>query len=197
MKRFRVVFIKNFRKKIVLVLAALLFWVLMFFTASYFADTGSEMNTSAKRLVEYSKYESPEGGFAFNYPSTFKLTPQSFSGSDIPYHLDFRDTAGPGYGFVQIWNMSMPLGEFLEKSKEASQLKYKYFTSRKMRVNGFAGYYWDYSVLGGNNTYYKGSEVFLDGKDKMYRISYFLPENQWNDAQKDIFTSMVKSFRKI
>ena len=197
MKRLRIIFIRNFRRKIVLVLAALVFWILMFFTASYFAHSNSEMNASAKRLVEYSSYESTEGGFAFNYPSTFTFTPRSFSGNDILYHVDFQDTAGSGYGFVQIWNMYMPLGEFLEKSKEASRLKYKYFSDRKMKVNGFTGYYWDYSVLGSNNTYYKGSEVFLEGKDKMYRISYFIPENQWNETQKEIFTNMVKSFRKI
>ena len=196
MKRLKIIYISNFRKKTVLVLAALLFWVLMFFTASHFAHNDSEMNTSAKRLVEYSTYESIEGGFSFNYPSTFTLIPRSFSGNEILYHIDLYDVAGPGYGFVQIWNMSMPMEEFLEKSKEASQLNYKYFSSRKMRVNGYTGYYWDYSVLGSNNTYYKGSEVFLEGKDQMYRISYFMPEKQWNEAQNEIFTTMVKSFRK-
>ncbi|NJD04739.1 MAG: hypothetical protein FIA99_19550 [Ruminiclostridium sp.] len=197
MKRIRVIYLSNYRKKAALTLGILVFWILMFLTASFFTDSNSELDASAKRLVEYSSYESPEGGFTFNYPSTFILTPRSFYGSDIPYHVDFKDTAGFGYGFVQIWNMSIPLGEFLEKSKEASQLHYKYFSGRKIRVNGFTGYYWDYSVLGSNNTYYKGNEVFLEGKNKMYRISYFIPENQWNETQKKIFTNMVKSFRKL
>ncbi len=196
MKRFRIILIGNFRRKLAFVLAAILFWTLMFFAASYFAGNAPEMNASVKRLVEYSTYESPEGGFSFNYPSTFTPTPRSLSGNDIPYHVDLRDTSGPGYGFVQIWNLSMPLAEFLEKSKAASQLKYKYFSSRKMKVNGFTGYYWDYSVLSSNNIYYKGNEIFLEGKNQMYRISYFVPENQWNEAQKEIFTSMVKSFKK-
>jgi len=196
MKRLKIIYISNFRKKTVLILAAFLFWILMFFTASHFSNIDSEMNTSAKHLVEYSTYESTEGGFSFNYPSSFTLIPRSFSGNDILYHIDLHDAAGTGYGFIQIWNMSMPLAEFLEKSKETSQLEYKYFSSRKMRINGFTGYYWDYSALGSNNSYYKGSEVFLEGKDQMYRISYFIPENQWTEAQKEIFTTMVKSFRK-
>lgn len=197
MRKLRIIYIGNFRKKALLILAAAVFWILMFFIASHIAHNNPETNASVKRLIEYSSYVSPEGGFSFNYPSTFALTPRNFSGNDIQSHIDYHDSEGSGYGFVQIWKMTIPVGEFLQKSKDFSQLKYKYFNSRKMKVNGFTGYYWDYSVLGRNNSYYKGNEVFLEGKDQMYRISYFIPETHWNEGQKEIFTNMVKSFRKL
>ncbi len=197
MEKVRIILIRDFRKKALWILGSVLFWVLMFSTSSYFIHNHPELKTSAKRVTEYSSYKSSEGGFAFNYPSTFALTPQNFPGGEIPYHVDLRDTAGSGYGYVQIWNLSLPLQEFLAKSKEASRLTYKYFNSRKVKVNGFTGYSWDYSFLGGNHTYYKGNEVFLEGKNQMYRISYFMPESQWNDTQKEIFTTMVRSFNKF
>lgn len=196
MKRLRIIFIKNYRAKIIFALAALAFWMLMFFTASYFSQVNQDMDAIATKPTEYLKYESAEGGFSFSYPSGFSISPKSFPGGDILSHVDIHDSKSQGYGFVQIWNMTVPVKDFLEKSRETSKLEYKYFNSRRMRVGGFYGYYWDYSVLSGNNTYYKGSEVFLEGKNKMYRISYFLPETLWNDEQNEIFTNMVKSFRK-
>lgn len=196
MKKLRFIIIGDFRKKILIFLAAAAFWILMFFTASNLVQNCSEINISSNSLAGLSTYESKEGGFSVSYPSSFTLTPQSFTGKDILFHIDFHSREGTEFGFIQIWKMAMPVKKFLENSKQASQLKYKYFSSKTIKAGGFTGFYWDYSVQGSNNKFFKGNEVFLQGKDQMYRISYIMPEDKWNEYQNKIFFNIVNSFKK-
>lgn len=57
------------------------------------------------------------------------------------------------------------------------------------------GFLWDYTVFSDNEKkYYKGMEFFFKKNDSMYRISYFVPENQWNKTNKDMFWKMIRSF---
>ena len=159
--------------------------------------TDIETNSSLRRPIaqEFSSYKSLNGKFSFNYPSVFALNQQSFPGSDILYHIDFHDKSKLDHGFVQVWNLPYSLSEFLEQSKSTSQQSYKYFNSKPVSVNGNSGYLWDYSVLGNDGNYYKGSEVFFKKDNKMYRISYFVPEMSWNKAQSDTFWNIVNSFK--
>ena len=143
---------------------------------------------------QFINYESLEGKFNFDYPSAFVLQAGEFTGGDILYHIDFHDRQDAAHGFVQVWSLPGELGEFLEKSKEASQQTYKYFKSNSIEVNGVKGFLWDYDVLT-QNGYYKGSEIFLKKDGRMYRLSYFLPENQWDSKQSELFWNMVKSFK--
>ncbi len=191
----RIIIIKEYRKKAIFLTAIAAFWILMFITASQLIHRNLGFDTSVISLREYLTYQSPDGSFSFDYPSSFTVTPRTFSQGDIKSHVDFRDREGGAYGFVQIWSLTQPVKEFLEKSKAASRLKYKYFNTKELKISGLPAYYWDYSVLA-NNTYIKGSEMFIeDYGNKMYRISYFIPENLWNGNQNEIFMNMVKSFK--
>lgn len=144
---------------------------------------------------KFSSYSSLKGRFSFSYPSAFALNQQDFTGSDILYHIDFHDKNSISNGFVQVWNLPYSLEEFLDTSKSLSKQDYKYFTIKSVTVNNLPGYYWDYSIKTKEGKYYKGSEVFLKKDDRMYRISNFVPENQWNKAQNKIFLNMVNSFK--
>lgn len=143
---------------------------------------------------QFANYKSLQGKFSFDYPSAFVLVPQEFSGTDILYHIDFHSKADSDRGFVQVWNMPGPLDKFLESARETSQQTYGYFKSGSIKVNGVPGYYWDYSVLA-DGIYYKGSEVFLKKEGRMYRISYFVPEADWNEQHSELFGNIVKSFK--
>ncbi|GAE89161.1 membrane-associated protein [Acetivibrio straminisolvens JCM 21531] len=46
-----------------------------------------------------------------------------------------------------------------------------------------------------DNKSYKGNEVFLKKDDKMYRISYFVPERLWSKNESKLFESIVSSFK--
>ncbi|HEX2946462.1 MAG TPA: PsbP-related protein [Clostridia bacterium] len=149
---------------------------------------------SEPKTREFTDFESVEGSFGFKYPSAFVIRPQSFTGGDVLYHIDFHDSEGKAHGFVQVWNLPGSLGDFLKKSIESSSNTYKFFNSNKVEINGVKGYRWDYSVLTGSG-YYRGAEVFLQRDGRMYRLSYFVPEKDWDRKQADLFEKMVQSFK--
>ena len=225
-----IVYVKNYKRKLILFSGILVLWICMFFTADFLINNNLLFNITINNCLEFSypygmvvdnilvsenateksiqsgyffsrpatqefsNYKSLEGKFSFDYPTAFTIKPQQFSGSEILYHIDFRNKEGTTHGFVQVWNMPVPLDEFLKNSKAVSQQKYIYFKSNYLKVNNIPGYFWDYVVLA-NNVYFKGNEVFLKDKDLMYRISYFMPETDWNDDQSELFWNMVKSFK--
>lgn len=153
-------------------------------------------STFVKPLTEqFTDFNTVDGNFNFKYPSSFTLSQKFFSGSDIIYHIDFHNNTNTNHGFVQVWNLPYSLKDFLDKSKAMSRQNYKYFNSKQINVNNIPGYYWDYSVLANDGKYYKGSEVFLQKGNRMYRLSYFVPENLWNNEENDTFWKMVNSFK--
>lgn len=154
----------------------------------------SSFFSSQPQINQFIKYKSIEGNFSFNYPSAFVIDEKTFAGGEILYHVDFHDNQNIAHGFLQVWNFNETLGTFLEKSKDASQQKYKYFMSDIIEINDMKGYSWDYVVSVGD-TFYKGMEVFLMKDNLMYRMSYFIPENKWNKKQSRLFWKMVKSLK--
>lgn len=153
-------------------------------------------NTLLKPISKrFSTYNSVEGEFSFKYPSVFYLNEQKIEGSEILYHIGFKDKENIKQGFVQLWRLPYDLNEFLQNSLSYSDQQYKQFDSKTITVNGIPGVYWDYSIITEDNRTYKGSEVFLKKEDKMYRISYFVPENLWDKKEKNLFEKMVYSFK--
>ncbi len=148
-------------------------------------------------MQKFSNFTSIEGKFSFEYPSIFSLNQQEFSGSEILYHIDFNSKQNSINGFVQVWNLPYSLEDFLTKSKSTSQLNFKYFNSNPVKVNGIEGFYWDYSFLSSSGNYFKGNEVFLQKDKRMYRISYFIPEELWTKEQEEIFKGIVYSFKVL
>ena len=148
------------------------------------------------RTEKFSSYKSPKGNFGFHYPSAFILDEKYFEGSDILYHVDFHDRQKTTHGFVQVWNLSVPLEEFLKQSEESSQQLYKNFASTPVTVDGMPGFFWDYSVQGNDGRYYRGLEVFSGSDGTMYRISYFVPEMSWNKSHMKVFWDIVDSFKR-
>lgn len=151
--------------------------------------------TNIPAVEKFSNLESSRENFSIKYPSSFVFEPKGFQGSDIIYHADFRDKSGPAYGFVQVWNLPGSLENFLNTSKASSMLNFKHFKQQAHKFAGNAGYLWDYSFVSGDGRDIKGMEVFFKKGERMYRISYFLPENMWNSTQQNIFWNMVNSFK--
>jgi hypothetical protein len=133
-------------------------------------------------------------GIEFKYPPTFILDEKDISGSEILYHIDFRDSQGDARGFVQVWQLSVPVEEFLEQSKQISQLNYIGFDERTYDAGNRKWILWDYSIIGGNGVIFKGMEAFFGENKKMYRVSYFVPEKDWGTNHLEVFQKMLKSF---
>ncbi|HHV28717.1 PsbP-related protein [Acetivibrio mesophilus] len=156
-------------------------------------ETGK--NFKKPRAENFSTYESIEGGFSFKYPSAFLLDEQEFEGTEILYHVGFKDKTGINHGFVQVWNLPYDLNDFLSKSKSTSNQQYKRFEEKEVTVNSVPGIFWDYTIITQDNKSFKGNEVFLKKDDKMYRISYFVPEELWSKNESKLFESIVFSFK--
>jgi hypothetical protein len=147
------------------------------------------------RQLKFSTYNSIQGKFSFEYPSMYTLSLKDFAGSEILYHIDFQEKSHAAHGFVQVWNLPYSLEEFLNSSKSTSLQNYTHFEERPITVNGLPGYLWDYSFSDSSNNSYKGTEVFLKKDGRMYRISYFVPEKEWNESHHKIFLRIVNSFK--
>lgn len=145
------------------------------------------------RTDTFKSFISEKGKFGFDYPSIFNINEREFSGSDILYHIEFKSDYSNG--FVQVWNLPYPLPEFLDKAKSTSQLDYQYFSSKPVKANNIDGYIWDYSIIDKHGKQIKCNEVFLQKNDKLYRISYFLPEESWNNYEKKLFSDIVNSLK--
>ena len=150
--------------------------------------------SNGPRVEKFINYESLEGKFSFDYPSAFIIRKAAFTGGDILYHIDFHDRDGSSHGFVQVWNFPGGLKEFLDKSKETSSQNFNYFKTGDIEINGIKGILWDYAVLT-QNGYFKGMEVFFKQGGRMYRLSYFLPEDKWDEKQSEIFWNMAESLK--
>lgn len=144
---------------------------------------------------KFKTYKSLTGKFSFEYPSAFELNERQFSRSEILYHVDFSEKNKGIHGFVQIWNISSDLKAFLEESKNNSILDFKNFDSSPFTLNEMPGIFWNYTVRGNDHTDYRGNEAFLQNGSSMYRISWFMPENTWSQAQLNIFWDIVKSLK--
>jgi hypothetical protein len=154
---------------------------------------------SATPLVQsLSEYLEEEGNIRFDYPGILILDKKKFPGSDINLHIDFQKKNNPAFhGFIQEWNMQQPLQDFLTKSKLQSTQNFKTFKSEPVTINGIDGFRWDYVVELQNGESIRAAEVFLKKDSKMYRISYFVPEKNWNSSEQSIFNDIVNSFKVL
>lgn len=158
------------------------------------SDASPYIQASNSTYKNFIDFKSSEGGFEFKYPAIFKIDQQKFPGSEILYHIDFKNKKDKSYnGFVQVWNIPTTLEQFLEASKEASTNEFINFTSEKITVNKLNGYFWDYEMESATEKY-KCLEVFLGKNSKLYRISYYIPEKKYTRADYDIFFKIVDSF---
>jgi hypothetical protein len=158
-------------------------------------DSAPYLQASNSNYKNFIDYKSPEEGIKFSYPSIFEINTQSFPGSEILYHIDFQNKQDKmKRGFIQVWNLPYSLDTFLENSKKTSLENFMNFTQQKIKENNLSGYLWEY-VIKGNTENYKGLEVFLSKNSKLYRISYFVPENKYNKDEYDMFLKIVKSLK--
>jgi hypothetical protein len=149
-------------------------------------------NSIYKTFIDF---KSSEEGFEFSYPSIFEINKKNFPGSEILYHIDFQNKEQKmESGFIQVWSLPYSLEKFLEDSKQAAMVNFIDFSSKKIRVNDLNGYFWEYTVKSPSENY-KALEVFLSKNPKIYRISYFLPESNFDNEEYEMFWKMVKSLK--
>ena len=159
------------------------------------SETAPYIQTSTSSNKNFIDFKCPEEGFEFSYPSIFEISPLNIPGSEILYHIDFKNKNDISkHGFVQVWKLPYSIEEFLKNSKQNAMVDFIDFNSKKIRINGLDGYLWDYS-FNSTSGKYKALEAFLFKNSKLYRVSYFLPLSQYNPNEFDIFWNIVKSIK--
>lgn len=148
----------------------------------------------SKQLLE--PYNVLDNTFHFELPETWYTHEVSFVGGEILYHMNFMSQDKRIHGFVQVWKLSKPLKQFVEGSKEAATgvVDFKYFDIREMMADNRKGYLLDYSRGNGQGEYNKAYEAFIEGdSDKVYRMSFFVPEKEWRNYYKVLFDRIIRT----
>lgn len=158
-------------------------------------DTAPYIQTSNSSYKNFINFKSPKEGFEFSYPSIFEITQLNFPGSEIVSHIDFKNKDDKRKrGFIQVWNIPYSLEEFLENSKKNAMVDFTDFSSKTLKIDNLSGYLWEYSFNSPSGKF-KALEVFLSKNSKLYRISYFMPLNEYNTDEYNMFWEIIKSFK--
>ena len=142
---------------------------------------------------KYKTFTSPENKISFEYPEVIELGKLVFSGADILYHISLVNKSNKAQGFIQVWKLDEDLLTFLENSRKMSNLNYLSFSQKEIQKDKLNGLLWEYTLATSHEPI-KGLEAFFKKDEKMYRISYFCPQKQFNKSQEKIFWDIVDSF---
>jgi hypothetical protein len=146
--------------------------------------------------IKYKEYTGLDNKFTYRLPEEWKTSEQKFEGNEIIYHNDFTSEQDKLHGFVQVWNASMPLAEFLNKSRESAVgvVYFKDYSIEPAKINGKTGYILNYTRSADNDKYIKALEVFILQKDNVFiRFAFYMDETLWKDEYRELFLSISAS----
>lgn len=159
------------------------------------AETGTNIPADE---IEYKNYSAFDGKIAFKLPAKWSTTLRKFDSNEVLYHNDFISDDKIIHGFVEVWNLNMPLIEFIKQGKEnpIGIASYKNYTIEDVRINGMDGYILSYSRAGSEGKYIKAFEVFiLDKGNSFYRFSFFMDESKWKNEYRMFFLNIAASLK--
>lgn len=150
---------------------------------------------SIKKCRCISKFQSADDKLLFEYPCDFEALEKSFDGGEIIYHVDLREKDNNCWGFVQVWNLSTSLENFLDVSKKMSQIDFINFKEEKITINDLQGYQWKYEFINNQNNKINAVEIFVENNKDIYRVSMFSKNNMCtNKIEKSAF-DIIKSLK--
>lgn len=189
------------RKTLVLLLGLVILLVFLFSISYAFRPIVETFRNSLEyQQVEkqvLKKYTALEDKFEFMLPSSWTTMEHPFSGGEIIYNLYFMSDDKKVHGFVQVWDLDKPLKQFIDESKNAAvgPVDFKYYRVKEITSNKNKGYLLDYSRRTNNNEYIRAYEAFIEGsKGRIYRVSFFVDEDDWKQQYLILFNRIIKSF---
>jgi len=147
-------------------------------------------------ITSLKTYSALQNKFHYKLPSMWKTEEESFSGNEIIYHNNFYSDDKQIHGYVEVWNSSKDLKSFLDKSKEVSleSNKVKDYKITPIIINKHDGYLVTYTIMTGNDVFYRCNEYFLVDKGKYFRFSFFVREDKFKENMTSVFKIIVESF---
>jgi hypothetical protein len=153
-----------------------------------------EAEKASKQLFE--AYNVMDNTFHFELPDSWYTHEVSFAGGEIIYHMNFVSQDKRVHGFVQVWQLSKPLKQFIDESKKSAVgvVDFKYFDVKEIMIDNKKGYLVDYSRANSQGEYNKAYEAFVEGySNKVYRISFYVQEKEWRNYYKVLFDRIIHS----
>lgn len=155
-----------------------------------------EVEKVSKQLFE--AYNVMDNTFHFELPESWYTHEVSFAGGEILYHINFMSPDKKIHGFVQVWKLSEPLKQFIEKSRKSAVgvVDFKYFNIKEIMSDNKKGYLLDYSRANPKGEYIKSYEAFIEGfSNRVYRLSFFVPEKEWKNYYKVLFDRIIHTVK--
>lgn len=180
-------------KKITLVIYCMMLCVIIISVFYRSAGVSTNSQTEDEKFKEYTGFS---GKFTYKLPLSWKTSEQKFAGNEILYHNDFASDDKKIRGFVQIWNINIPLSKFISDGNNSlsGTVSFKYYTIEQIKINGLSGYLLKYSKEVENKKYTKAFEVFvMDKGDTFYRFAFYMDENDWKDEYHMYFLNIAAS----
>jgi len=200
-------YMNEFAKKILkrrYVLVASFIALMLVFSVTFYSKISSTVevfrtNIELQKMEKqgYKNYDVLDGSFKFYLPSSWNAWEQNFVGGEIIYNLNYITPNKKIYGFIQVWNMEKPLGEFLEESKKAAVgvIDFKKYDLKEIMVNKKKGYLLEYIRARDNDGYIRAYEAFLEGGNgRIYRASFYTDEKDWRSYYPLMFNRIIQSF---
>ncbi len=155
-----------------------------------------QVDRISRQLFE--AYNVMNGSLHFELPDSWYAHEVPMLGGEVLYHLDFISQDKRIHGFVQVWKLAKPLEQLIAESEKAATgvVDFKGYNVKEIKVDGRKGYVMDYSRANQDGEYNKAYEVFIKGaSNKMYRLSFFVPEKEWRNYYKLLFERIIRTVR--
>ncbi|EYE89760.1 hypothetical protein Q428_00145 [Fervidicella metallireducens AeB] len=157
-------------------------------------DAYTSINRENTFQTTYKQYRILNGAYEFSLPSDWNLMEQNFGGGEIEYHGDFFSKDNKTKGIVEVWNINMPLINFLKNSQLSSTgvVEFKFYKILPYKIGNNDGYLVEYSRKGTDDKYYRALEYFIPSKNnRFFRMSFYIPENSYNETLKQYLENIV------
>lgn len=151
-------------------------------------------NTTAPDSISYKDYTAYEGRFKYKLPSDWRTKEQKFEGNEILYHNDFISADSKILGYVQVWNLGIPLKDFIEEGKKsASQaVSFKEYSMEPVKINGKDGYILQYTREAEKDKSMKAFEIFImDEGNVFHRFAFYMEEKTWKNDMRMFFLNIA------
>lgn len=151
------------------------------------------MNNQSSTLT---KYDILDNKYSYKLPSDWTSNESNYVGNEMLYHRDFSSVDKSLNGFVEVWNGSMALNTFVQRSKEYGISNYIYDNYQKANtsINSNEAYVVTYTMAS-NNYAYNAYEYFMELDNKVLKFSFFIKKSQVKENTPVIFKTLVETFQ--
>lgn len=148
--------------------------------------------------IKYSEHIGLNGKILYTLPSNWKTYEEKFAGDEIIYHNNFISEDRKINGYVEVWNLNMPLKDFLNLSKKSAVgvgiVSFKSYSIEQVKINGREGFILQYTRADNKGGYIKAFEVFIgDEKNMFHRFAFYMDEKLWKEDLKMVFLNIAAS----